>query len=192
MNTIVKAIVLNLLLLSTAHASIEVMLAKFAWLVSLPFDRPEHHTSAPSPLINQPFPAFELNAVEQADVRITKQDILGRPAIVNVWATWCAECRRELPVLSRLSKQGVLIYGINYKDLDAKAIKEWMTEYEHPYAINMSDKKGTLGLDLGIYGAPETFLIDKQGTIRFNQRGLVTEKNWNEVLAPIYQELLNE
>lgn len=170
--------------------AIIAVLAGFAWLAI--FGMNNSTTNLPSALIGKPFPEFDLTAVGQPSKRITKEAILGKPAVVNVWATWCRECLHELPTLSRLSKQGVPIYGVNYKDLDSDTIQKWMTEYEHPYVINISDPKGTLSLALGVYGAPETFLIDKKGIIRYKLIGLITEENWSQVLAPIYQELLNE
>ncbi|HHJ1518884.1 TPA: thiol:disulfide interchange protein DsbE, partial [Pseudomonas aeruginosa] len=111
--------------------------------------------------------------------------------LVNVWGTWCPSCRVEHPELTRLAEQGVVIYGINYKDDNAAAIK-WLNELHNPYLLSISDADGTLGLDLGVYGAPETYLIDKQGIIRHKIVGVVDQKVWREQLAPLYQQLLDE
>ncbi|OLQ26807.1 thiol:disulfide interchange protein, partial [Pseudomonas aeruginosa] len=122
---------------------------------------------------------------------LTEADLKGKPALVNVWGTWCPSCRVEHPELTRLAEQGVVIYGINYKDDNAAAIK-WLNELHNPYLLSISDADGTLGLDLGVYGAPETYLIDKQGIIRHKIVGVVDQKVWREQLAPLYQQLLDE
>lgn len=145
----------------------------------------------PSALINKPFPEFELNNLLAEGQTISKRDLLGKPALVNVWATWCPTCRQEHDDLNKLAKQGVTIFGVNYKDDSTKAQK-WLTELLNPYALNISDPKGTLGFDLGVYGAPETFLLDKQGVIRLKHVGEVNDRVWREKIGPKYEELLNQ
>ncbi len=145
----------------------------------------------PSALIGKPFPEFSTGSVGDPSVVITRADLLGRPALVNVWATWCVSCKVEHPVLNDLAKQGVLIHGVNYKDNNTDA-QRWLKDFLNPYQLNISDPKGTLGLDLGVYGAPETFMIDKHGIIRHKFVGVVDKRVWREKLAPIYQELLDE
>jgi cytochrome c biogenesis protein CcmG/thiol:disulfide interchange protein DsbE len=144
----------------------------------------------PSALIGKPFPAFSLPST-QGDRTLTRADLLGRPALVNVWGTWCVACRVEHPVLNTLAGQGVLIYGINYKD-DNAAARQWLADYHNPYALDINDKDGTLGLNLGVYGAPETFLIDAKGVIRHKWVGVIDQAVWREQLAPLYQSLLDE
>lgn len=144
----------------------------------------------PSALIDKPFPAFTLPAVE-GDKTISRDDLKGKPALVNVWATWCVSCRVEHPVLNKLAQLGVTIYGVNYKDENAAAQK-WLAEFHDPYQLNISDAQGSLGLDLGVYGAPETFLIDKDGIIRHKFVGVIDERVWREKLAPLYQALVDE
>jgi len=144
----------------------------------------------PSAMIGKPFPAFSLPTVE-GDRTLTRDDLLGKPALVNVWATWCPSCKVEHPVLNKLAEQGVVIYGVNYKDENAAAIK-WLTEFHNPYQIGIRDEHGTLGLDLGVYGAPETFIIDAKGIIRHKFVGVVDQTVWREQLAPLYQGLLDE
>ena len=122
-------------------------------------------TELPSALIGKPLPSFSLPSVEDSQRLITAEDIKGKPALVNVWATWCVACKVEHPVLNQLAKQGVTIYGVNYKD-DNAAAQKWLREFHDPYQLNISDAQGSLGLDLGVYGAPETFIVDKQGIIR--------------------------
>ena len=145
----------------------------------------------PSALIVKPFSEFFTNSVDDADAVITREDLLGRAALVNVWATWCVSCKVEHPVLNDLAKQGVVIHGVNYKDNNADA-QRWLKDFLNPYQLNISDPKGTLGLNLGVYGAPETFLIDKKGIIRHKFVGVVDKRVWREKLAPIYQELVDE
>lgn len=145
----------------------------------------------PSALIGKPFPAFSLPAVDQADRTVTVADLKGKPALVNVWATWCVSCKAEHPVLNELAKQGVNIVGINYKDDNAAALK-WLAEFHNPYQLDIRDEQGSLGLNLGVYGAPETFLIDKAGVIRHKFVGVIDQTVWREQLAPLYQQLVDE
>lgn len=144
----------------------------------------------PSALIGKPFPEFSLSAVEGGET-ISQDDLKGKPALVNVWATWCVSCRVEHPVLNKLAQLGVTIHGVNYKDENAAAQK-WLTEFHDPYQLNIDDAHGSLGLDLGVYGAPETFLIDKDGIIRHKFVGVIDERVWREQLAPLYQTLVDE
>ena len=148
-------------------------------------------TELPSALIGKPLPSFSLPSVEDSQRLITAEDIKGKPALVNVWATWCVACKVEHPVLNQLAKQGVTIYGVNYKD-DNAAAQKWLREFHDPYQLNISDAPGSLGLDLGVYGAPETFIVDKQGIIRHKYVGVIDERVWREQLAALYQELMEE
>ena len=100
----------------------------------------------PSAMIGKPFPAFALANV-QGDRQLTEADLKGKPALVNVWATWCVSCKVEHPVLNKLAQQGVVIYGVNYKDVNADALK-WLAEFHNPYQMDIRDEQGTLGLDL--------------------------------------------
>jgi cytochrome c biogenesis protein CcmG/thiol:disulfide interchange protein DsbE len=144
----------------------------------------------PSALIGKPFPAFSLPAVQDGKP-LTRNDLLGKPALVNVWGTWCVACRVEHPVLTKLAEQGVVIYGVNYKDVNADAVK-WLSEFHDPYQLNINDEAGSLGLNLGVYGAPETFLIDARGVIRYKHVGVIDETVWREKLAAQYQALVEE
>ncbi len=142
----------------------------------------------PSALVGQPFPAFSLPGVKD-DQLFSRQDLLGRPALVNVWGTWCVACREEHPVLNQLKAQGVVIHGINYKDDNASA-RRWLAEFHDPYQLDLRDDAGRLGLDLGVYGAPETFLIDAQGVVRYRHVGVVDQRVWAEELGPRYHALV--
>jgi cytochrome c biogenesis protein CcmG/thiol:disulfide interchange protein DsbE len=136
----------------------------------------EDKTSLPSPLIDHPFPEFSLTVLEDSRA-VTKADIVGAPALVNVWATWCPTCKHEHTFLNELASQGVRIFGINYKDNDEKA-KDWLMSFGNPYIWNLSDPNGQLGLELGVYGAPETFLVDSKGIIRAKHIGDLNPKVW--------------
>ncbi|KRP60105.1 DsbE family thiol:disulfide interchange protein [Pseudomonas trivialis] len=144
----------------------------------------------PSAMIGKPFPEFSLPSV-QGDKALTRADLLGKPALVNVWGTWCISCRIEHPVLNKLAEQGVVIYGIDYKDDNAAALK-WLAEFHNPYQLNIRDDDGNLGLNLGVYGAPETFFIDARGVIRDKYVGVIDEAVWREQLAARYQALVDE
>ncbi|UVM23452.1 DsbE family thiol:disulfide interchange protein [Pseudomonas wadenswilerensis] len=143
----------------------------------------------PSAMIGKPFPAFALASVDGKP--LTEADLLGKPALVNVWATWCPSCKIEHPYLNKLAEQGVVIHGVNYKDDNAAALK-WLAEFHNPYQLDIRDEQGSLGLDLGVYGAPETFLIDAKGIIRYKHVGVVDATVWREQLATQYQSLVDE
>ncbi|MEP5569970.1 MAG: DsbE family thiol:disulfide interchange protein [Halioglobus sp.] len=141
----------------------------------------------PSALIDKPFPEFSLPALGSAQT-LDKAAVSGQVALFNVWATWCVSCRVEHPYLTELAKQGVAIYGINYKDEDTAALG-WLDELGDPYIASIADRDGTLGLDLGVYGAPETYLVDAQGLVRYRHVGVVNERVWSNTLQPIYEQL---
>lgn len=142
----------------------------------------------PSALIDKPLPAFSLPDLKDELRLITEKDLKG-PALVNVWATWCPTCKAEHQMLNQLAKAGVVIHGVNYKD-DSVAARQWLKDYLDPYQVNVADPQGSLGINLGVYGAPETFLIDAQGIIRHKYVGAIDERVWREELAPRYQALL--
>jgi cytochrome c biogenesis protein CcmG/thiol:disulfide interchange protein DsbE len=144
----------------------------------------------PSALIDQPLPEFTLQELREG-TQITRSDVVGEVALFNVWATWCISCRVEHPYLQFLADQGVAIYGINYKDED-EAARSWLAELGDPYRANIVDSTGSLGLDLGVYGAPETYFVDAAGVIRYRHVGVIDERIWRGRLEPIYQELQRE
>ena len=141
----------------------------------------------PSALIDRPLPEFSLPSLG-GDRMLTRADIAGQVALVNVWATWCSSCRVEHPYLQQLADQGVAIFGVNYKD-EAAAARRWLDQLGDPYQLNIVDKQGTLGLDLGVYGAPETYLVDTAGVIRYRHVGVVDDRVWRSILQPLYAEL---
>jgi cytochrome c biogenesis protein CcmG/thiol:disulfide interchange protein DsbE len=139
-------------------------------------------TELPSARLNQPFPAFELASLTEPDRILTEQDLKGAPALVNVWATWCPTCKEEHAYLNQLAREGVTIYGINYKDEPVKA-RAWLDRYLDPYVASVVDEEGRLGLDLGVYGAPETYVIDADGVIRYRHVGAVDARVWQDLKA---------
>lgn len=142
----------------------------------------------PSALIDKPLPAFRLPALGREQI-LSDADLTGEPSLLNVWATWCISCRVEHPYLQRLAdEEGVLIYGLNYKD-DAQAALSWLDSLGDPYRVSVVDAQGTLGLDLGVYGAPETYFIDANGVIRYRHVGVIDERVWLGRLKAIYDGL---
>lgn len=141
----------------------------------------------PSALIDQPLPEFTLPQLG-GDSLLTRNNVVGQPSLLNVWATWCVSCRVEHPYLQQLADQGIPIFGLNYKDDDADALG-WLKELGNPYLLTVADREGTLGLDLGVYGAPETYLLDAAGIIRYRHVGVVDERVWLTILEPIYTQL---
>lgn len=143
----------------------------------------------PSALIGKPFPQFELPGLHGKTRRT--EDLLGEVALINVWATWCIACKIEHPFFTRLAAENIPIYGINSKDEDTAA-RQWLKELGNPYLFSIADHEGRLGIDLGVYGAPETFLIDAGGGIRYRHVGIVDEQVWEDTLAPLYRQLKDE
>ena len=144
----------------------------------------------PSALIDRPLPEFQLSRLGDGSP-VQRSDVIGEVSFFNVWATWCISCRMEHPYLQMLADQGVPIYGVNYKD-DTAAALQWLEDLGDPYRLNIEDTEGTLGLDLGVYGAPETYLVDAKGVIRYRHVGVINERIWQGILQPLYQELLKE
>ena len=143
----------------------------------------------PSPLINKRAPAFKLAQLHLPEKTFSGQDMLGKVWLLNVWASWCAACRIEHPVLLDLAKANVVpIYGLNYKD-DRKAGIVWLQNLGDPYQLSAFDVEGRVGIDFGVYGVPETYLIDKRGVIRFKQIGPVTDEIVKNKIVPLVHEL---
>ncbi|GAA4652305.1 DsbE family thiol:disulfide interchange protein [Kistimonas scapharcae] len=145
----------------------------------------------PSPLLDEPFPAFSLVTLKGPDKPVTEQALKGEIALVNVWATWCISCRAEHPWLLKIADQGIPVYGVNYKDNPEDA-RRWLKELGDPYRFSVMDEKGRLGLDLGVYGAPETYLIDARGVIRYKHVGVVDGRVWQDILKPRVEMLREE
>ncbi|NKF51965.1 DsbE family thiol:disulfide interchange protein [Shewanella sp. WXL01] len=145
-----------------------------------------------SALEGKPVPAFKLEKLENASEFITNEDLKGQVSVLNVWATWCPACKYEHPFLMMLARQNIMpIYGINYRDERGAAIRELRREGD-PYEKNIFDVDGRLGLDLGVYGAPETFIVDHNGIIRFRYAGPIDQNIWSETLYPMVKQLQAE
>lgn len=146
----------------------------------------------PSPLIGKPAPAFSLAQVQDPGKTLSLENLKGQVSLLNVWASWCVSCRQEHPVLLELAKRGVVpIYGLNYKDEREQALA-WLSRFGDPYTASAFDADGKTGLDWGVYGVPETFVIDRQGRIRYKHTGPVTEKALAEDLLPLVARLQQE
>ena len=141
-------------------------------------------TALPSARVGQPLPECDLQVLG-GEYRRSAGQWHGKPALLNVWATWCFSCRVEHPYLLDLAESGVTIYGLNYKDDPAKALT-WLEELGNPYAETVVDIDGDFGFDLGVYGAPETYVIDAAGTVQHRHVGVVDERVWTEQLAPFF------
>jgi cytochrome c biogenesis protein CcmG/thiol:disulfide interchange protein DsbE len=143
----------------------------------------------PSPLIGKPAPHFELPQLHAADQIFSPKQMLGKVWMLNVWASWCTSCRDEHPVLMELARRASLpIYGLNYKDGRQEGI-DWLRRLGNPYLASAFDAKGIVGIDYGVYGVPETYIIDKRGVIRFKQIGIVTPEILRTRILPLVQEL---
>lgn len=143
----------------------------------------------PSPLIGKPAPEFSLPRLDNAAQSFTRQDMAGRVWVLNVWASWCQPCLEEHPLLLDLARRSpVPLVGLNYKDKPAAAIA-WLGRHGNPYTTSASDLKGLVGIDYGVYGVPETFVIDRQGFIRFKHIGPLTPQVMRERLEPLLKEL---
>ncbi|EFL9482853.1 thiol:disulfide interchange protein DsbE [Escherichia coli] len=149
-------------------------------------------TNLESTLIGKPVPKFRLESLDNPG-QFYQADVLtqGKPVLLNVWATWCPTCRAEHQYLNQLSAQGIRVVGMNYKDDRQKAIS-WLKELGNPYALSLFDGDGMLGLDLGVYGAPETFLIDGNGIIRYRHAGDLNPRVWEEEIKPLWEKYSKE
>ncbi len=147
-------------------------------------------TAMPSALIDKSMPVFNLPTVREPEKQITQDDLKGEVTLLNVWATWCISCRVEHPFLVQLAQQGIKIVGVNYKD-DQVAARKWLQDLHDPYVYSIVDADGRLGIDLGVFGAPETYVLDRQGVIRYKHVGVVDEKVWTQTIKPIVDQLSN-
>ena len=143
----------------------------------------------PSPLVGKPAPAFDLPVLQQPDKRFSPADMRGKVWLLNVWASWCESCRDEHPLLVALSKQAALpIVGLNYKDKGDEATA-WLKQFGNPYDLSVVDADGRIGIDYGVYGVPETYLIDAGGVIRYKQIGPLTAAILEEKVLPLAKAL---
>jgi len=143
----------------------------------------------PSPLIDKPAPEFRLESLEDPGRQIDRKDMLGKVWLLNAWASWCVACREEHPVLVEFARSSMVpIVGLNYKDTRVDGMR-WLAQFGNPYVTSLFDEAGRVGIDFGVYAVPETFLIDKQGVVRFKQIGPVTPELLHEKIIPLIQRL---
>lgn len=143
----------------------------------------------PSPLIGKSAPTFELAQLHKAETTFSPQQMHGKVWLLNVWASWCASCRVEHPVLVEFARRNVVpIIGLNYKDRREDGLA-WLARFGDPYMLSAFDPEGKVGIDYGVYGVPETYLIDRDGVIRYKHIGPVTPQVLNETLLPKIKEL---
>jgi len=143
----------------------------------------------PSPLIGKDTPQFSLESLKSPDKTLTTADLKGKPLLLNVWATWCAACRAEHNFLMHLATAAnVKIVGVNYKDERGAALN-WLSQLGDPYVANIYDPEGELALDLGVYGAPETFVLNSEGVIAYKHIGPLSRDIWQKQLLPLFRKL---
>jgi len=143
----------------------------------------------PSPLIGKPAPKFQLPQLHDPAKTFSPDEMRGKVWVFNVWASWCTGCREEHPVLADFAKSGLApVFGLNYKDQRDDALA-WLKRYGDPYQVSLVDTEGRVGIDYGVYGVPETYVIDKQGVIRYKRIGPVSPEILKEKIIPLIAEL---
>lgn len=144
-------------------------------------------TLVPSPLIDKPAPAFDLPTLSGTPAKMLVADLKGRPVLVNFFASWCVSCKIEHPYLLQLAREDrVPIIGVDYKDTD-DAARQWLAQHGDPYRQVIFDHSGDMGINWGVYGVPETFVLDAQGVIRYKQVGPLTAVAWRRHVEPLLQ-----
>jgi cytochrome c biogenesis protein CcmG/thiol:disulfide interchange protein DsbE len=143
----------------------------------------------PSPLIDKPVPVFELPLLHRPEITLRSEDLRGEVALINVWASWCVSCRYEHPLLVNLAQSSDLkIYGLNYKDERNEALM-WLKQLGNPYVESIFDQQGRVGIDFGVYGVPETFILDQDGIIRYKHIGPISQEDLDKIILPLVQQL---
>ena len=143
----------------------------------------------PSPLIDKPAPAFNLPQLQETNKSFSPADMKGKVWLLNAWSSWCVSCKEEHPVLMDLAQKNIVpIYGLDYKDKREDALRQ-LSQGGNPYVLSVMDREGRTGIDYGVYGVPETYVIDKQGIIRYKQIGPVNYQNLRETILPLVAEL---
>lgn len=167
-----------------------IPLALFAvLLVFLAIGLTRDPREVPSPLIDKPAPQFTLAQLHEPQKNFDSKSMLGQVWLLNTWASWCVACREEHPVLMQYAKtKSVALIGLDYKDKPEEGSK-WLARFGNPYDLSVSDLDGRVGINFGVYGVPETFLIDKQGIIRYKHIGPITPESLEKKIIPLIQEL---
>ncbi|WP_445619797.1 DsbE family thiol:disulfide interchange protein [Kushneria sp. Sum13] len=144
---------------------------------------PSHRESA---LLEKPFPTFSLATLTDPERTVDASLLKGQVTLVNVWGEWCPTCKREMPQLLALAERGVHMVGVDYKDTREKG-RAFLNEFGNPFALTVFDPEGSLGFDLGVYGAPESFIVDAQGNIRYHHTGYIKPEDVEGVILPEIQ-----
>lgn len=142
----------------------------------------------PSPLVGKPAPLFTAPILEEPGRDFSNKGLLGKVWMLNMWASWCAACKEEHPLLIEMKEHGLPLYGMAYKDTDAEALAV-LKEMGNPYVFTVTDANGKIGIDYGVYGVPETYIIDKKGIIRYKQIGPITPDSLRNKILPLLKEL---
>jgi len=143
----------------------------------------------PSALIGKPVPEFDLPPVKGSALGLSSNDLRAEVTLINVWASWCTECRREHPLFMELERLGIVpVHGLNYKDEPDDA-RKWLDSLGDPYTRNGADRDGRVGIEWGVYGVPETFVVDAEGRIAYKHIGAVDERVLRETLVPLIEDL---
>lgn len=143
----------------------------------------------PSVLIGKPVPEFDLPPVQGRELGLSREALEGEVSLVNVFASWCPECLREHPLFMDLAERGVVpVHGLNYKD-KPEAARRWLDRHGDPYTRTGADRDGRVAIDFGVYGIPETFVIDKAGRIAYKHIGVLNERLFKETILPLIEEL---
>ncbi len=170
-------------------AVLAVLGATLVWALAGPEGGQRNPSLVPSALIGKPAPEFALPPLPGFETGLARSDLAGKVAIVNVFASWCAPCLAEHPLLVQLAKdQGIALYAINYKDRDEKAVA-WLKEHGNPFARIGADRDGRVAIDWGVYGVPETYIVDRGGVIRHRQVGPLTEELLDREVRPLLAKL---
>ena len=164
-----------------------IAFAALAFVLAIGFNLGRHDIH-PSSLLGRSLPQFELTTLLESQ-SVSNEQVIGKARLMNIWASWCVACRAEHNVLKQIAEANeISLIGINYKDARGDAVA-WLYELGNPFEFNIVDANGDLGVDLGVYGAPETFLVDSNGIIRYKHVGPLTEKDWLEEIRPILATL---
>ena len=146
----------------------------------------------PSALVGKTLPDFTLTTLTDANKTVTKADLVGDIVLLNVWATWCIQCKYEHPYLLNIAQDPrIKLYGLNFTD-DRNAALQWLKQYKDPYVLSIFDEQGALGLDIGVFGAPETFVIDHTGIIRKRFAGPINDMVWKKEFLPLIEQIETE
>ncbi len=142
----------------------------------------------PSVQLGKSLPDFTLPQLQNPNLFFSSEQIREQVVLLNVWASWCAACTDEQVFMLQLAREGVPIYGLNYKDRAEDAL-QWLAQWGNPYKLVVQDRDGNVAIDLGVYGAPETFVIDKKGIIRYRHAGIMNQELWQKEIKPLMEQL---